>query len=53
MQVAAGIERINERFVNFFLVEEAGRVVVIDSGMPGNWGLLLAGGPDRADARRR
>ena len=43
MQVAAGIERINERFVNFFLVEEAGRVVVIDSGMPGNWGLLLAG----------
>lgn len=43
MQVAEGIERIHERYINFFLVEEAGRVVVVDSGMPGNWGLLLAG----------
>lgn len=43
MQVAEGIERIHERYINFFLVEEAGRVVVVDTGMPGNWDLLLAG----------
>ncbi len=42
MRVADGIERVNERFINFFLVEEAGQVVVVDSGMPGNWGLLLS-----------
>lgn len=43
MQVADRIERISEQYINFFLVEEAGRVLVVDSGMPGNWGLLLAG----------
>lgn len=43
MQVADRIERVNEQFINFFLVEEAGRVVVVDSGMPGNWSLLIAG----------
>ncbi len=43
MRVAQGIERVHEKFVNFFLVEEAGRVAVVDCGMPGNWGILLAG----------
>jgi glyoxylase-like metal-dependent hydrolase (beta-lactamase superfamily II) len=43
VQVADRIERVHEQFVNFFLVEEAGRVLVVDCGMPGNWDLLLAG----------
>ncbi len=43
MQVADRIERVNENIVNFYLVEEAGRVTVVDAGMPGNWGLLVDG----------
>jgi glyoxylase-like metal-dependent hydrolase (beta-lactamase superfamily II) len=43
MHVADRIERVNENIVNFYLVEEAGRVTVVDAGMPGNWGLLMDG----------
>ena len=43
MQVADRIERVTENFVNFYLVEEAGRVTVVDVGMPGNWDLLVGG----------
>ena len=43
MQVADRIERVHENIVNFYLVEEAGRVTVVDAGMPGNWGLLVDG----------
>jgi len=43
MQVADRIERIHENIVNFYLVEEAGRVTVVDAGMPGNWDLLIGG----------
>jgi glyoxylase-like metal-dependent hydrolase (beta-lactamase superfamily II) len=43
MQVADRIERVSENIVNFYLVEDAGRVTVVDAGMPGNWGLLVDG----------
>jgi glyoxylase-like metal-dependent hydrolase (beta-lactamase superfamily II) len=43
MQVADRVERVNESIVNFYLVEEAGRVTVVDAGMPGNWNLLVDG----------
>ena len=43
MQVADRIERVTENIVNFYLVEEAGRVTVVDAGMPGNWDLLVGG----------
>jgi glyoxylase-like metal-dependent hydrolase (beta-lactamase superfamily II) len=43
MQVADRIERVSENIVDFYLVEEAGRVTVVDAGMPGNWGLLVDG----------
>ena len=43
MQVADRIERVTESIVNFYLVEEAGRLTVVDAGMAGNWGLLVAG----------
>jgi len=43
MQVADRIERVHENIVNFYLVEDAGRVTVVDAGMAGNWGLLVDG----------
>ena len=43
MQVADRIERVSENIVNFYLVEDTGRVTVVDAGMPGNWGLLVDG----------
>jgi glyoxylase-like metal-dependent hydrolase (beta-lactamase superfamily II) len=43
MQVADRVERVHESIVNFYLVEEAGRVTVVDAGMPGNWNLLVDG----------
>jgi glyoxylase-like metal-dependent hydrolase (beta-lactamase superfamily II) len=33
-QVAEGVYRLGSRWVNFYLVEEAGEVTVIDAGMP-------------------
>ena len=43
MRVADGIERIHENIINVYLVEEAGRLTVVDTGFPGNWPLLVAG----------
>ena len=43
MQVADRIERVHEDIVNFYLVEESGRITVVDAGMAGNWGLLVDG----------
>jgi len=43
MQVADRIERVSQSIVNFYLVEDAGKVTVVDAGMPGNWDLLVDG----------
>ncbi len=43
MQVADRVERVNENVTNIYLVEEDGRVTVVDAGMPGNWDLLIKG----------
>jgi glyoxylase-like metal-dependent hydrolase (beta-lactamase superfamily II) len=43
MQVADRIERANENITNIYLVEEGGRVTVVDAGMPGNWDVLMKG----------
>ncbi len=43
MRVADGIERIHENVINVYLVEEAGKLTVVDTGFPGNWPLLVAG----------
>ena len=43
MQVADRVERVNENLTNIYLVEEAGRLTVVDAGLPGNWGLLHKG----------
>jgi len=35
--VAEGVHRVAERFVNFYLVEEGGRLTVVDAGLPASW----------------
>lgn len=40
MKIAEGLHRIGPDMVNAYLLEEAGRVTVIDAGMPGFWGKL-------------
>ncbi len=39
--VADGVHRIAEHFVNWYLVEEGGRLTVVDAGLPASWRSLL------------
>jgi glyoxylase-like metal-dependent hydrolase (beta-lactamase superfamily II) len=39
--VAPGIHRIEDAFTNWYLVEDGGRLTVVDSGLPASWGSLL------------
>ena len=41
LEVAAGVHRLSGGVANFYLVEQAGRLTLIDAGTPGDWGLLL------------
>jgi glyoxylase-like metal-dependent hydrolase (beta-lactamase superfamily II) len=43
MQVAPGIHRLTAGVVNFYLLEEGGRLLVIDAGTPKDWNVLLQG----------
>lgn len=38
--VADGIHRIQDAYVNWYLVEEAGKLTIVDAGLPTSWGLL-------------
>ncbi len=35
--VADGVHRIGEHFVNWYLVEEGGRITIVDAGLPASW----------------
>ena len=39
--VADGVHRIGEHFVNWDLIEEDGRLTVVDAGLPASWHSLL------------
>src|SRR5215216_2660591 len=39
--VADGVHRIGEHFVNWYLIEEGGRLTVVDAGLPASWRSLL------------
>src|SRR5258708_2562831 len=41
MEVAPGVRRFGSRFVNCYLVEEGGRLTLLDAGFPGYWRSLL------------
>ena len=51
-----GIHRCSGGVVNFYLVEDGGKVVLVDAGTPGDWGLLarqlgeLGRSPDDVEA---
>jgi glyoxylase-like metal-dependent hydrolase (beta-lactamase superfamily II) len=39
--IADGVHRIGERFVNWYLIEESGRLTVVDASLPASWHSLL------------
>jgi glyoxylase-like metal-dependent hydrolase (beta-lactamase superfamily II) len=39
--VVGGVHRIGEYFVNWYLIEEGGRLTVVDAGLPASWRTLL------------
>jgi glyoxylase-like metal-dependent hydrolase (beta-lactamase superfamily II) len=39
--VAEGVHRIGEHYVNWYLVEEGGRITIVDAGLPASWQSLL------------
>lgn len=41
MQVAATVRLFGSRYINCYLVEEKGRLTLLDAGLPGYWGRLL------------
>jgi glyoxylase-like metal-dependent hydrolase (beta-lactamase superfamily II) len=41
MQIAPSLHRLGSGLVNSYLVEEGGRVTIVDAALPGYWGLLL------------
>jgi glyoxylase-like metal-dependent hydrolase (beta-lactamase superfamily II) len=40
-QVTKGVHRLTQGVVNFYLVEEGGRLLLVDAGAPGDWDLLV------------
>jgi glyoxylase-like metal-dependent hydrolase (beta-lactamase superfamily II) len=42
VEIARGIRRLGKGLVNVYLLEEAGRVSIVDAGAPGYWKLLPA-----------
>jgi glyoxylase-like metal-dependent hydrolase (beta-lactamase superfamily II) len=41
VQVADGIHRLSQGVCNFYLIEEGGRLVLVDAGAPADWALLV------------
>ncbi len=41
MEVAAGVHRLTGGIVNFYLIDDGGRLALVDAGAPGDWKLLL------------
>src|SRR5215207_312097 len=39
--VADGVHRVGEHFVNWYLIEESGQLTVVDAGLPASWHSLL------------
>lgn len=40
MEVASGIHRLTQGVVNFYLVDDGGKLVLVDAGTPGDWDFL-------------
>jgi glyoxylase-like metal-dependent hydrolase (beta-lactamase superfamily II) len=42
VEIAPGIHRLSRGVVNFYLIYQGGKVILVDAGTPGDWGLLTA-----------
>jgi hypothetical protein len=36
-RVAEGVHRIEDAYTNWYLIEDGGRLTVVDTGVPGSW----------------
>jgi glyoxylase-like metal-dependent hydrolase (beta-lactamase superfamily II) len=41
MQVSEGVHRLTQGVVNFYLIEEGGKLLLVDAGAPRDWDLLV------------
>jgi glyoxylase-like metal-dependent hydrolase (beta-lactamase superfamily II) len=41
MEVAQGVHRLTGGVCNFYLLQDGGKLVLVDAGAPGDWNLLL------------
>jgi glyoxylase-like metal-dependent hydrolase (beta-lactamase superfamily II) len=41
VEVGEGVHRLTQGVVNFYLVEESGKLLLVDAGAPGDWSLLV------------
>jgi glyoxylase-like metal-dependent hydrolase (beta-lactamase superfamily II) len=41
VEVAAGVHRLTKGIVNWYLIEDGGKLVLVDAGAPGDWDLLV------------
>src|SRR5215210_2786074 len=39
--IADGVHRVGEHFVNWYLIEESGQLTVVDAGLPACWNSFL------------
>jgi len=42
MEVATGVRKLGSRYTNFYLIEEQGKLTLLDAGLPGYWKQLVA-----------
>ena len=41
-QISDGVHRLSTRYENWYLLEEGGRLTLLDTGLPGDWGRFVA-----------
>jgi len=41
MEIESGVRRFGSRYINSYLIEEGGRLTLLDAGLPGYWRALL------------
>lgn len=42
MEIASGVHRLTQGIVNFYLIDQGGKLVVVDAGAPKDWDLLVS-----------
>src|SRR6516164_10830868 len=41
MEVVPGVRRLGSRYTNFYLIEDRGKLTMLDAGLPGYWEQLV------------